>query len=46
MNDSSTSKKEMMFDPRPQTVVCSAVCLGNAMHITASVFIYDNENGL
>ncbi len=32
--------------PRPRKVVCNAVCLGNAMHITASVFINDNESGL
>ena len=32
--------------PRPQMKVCNAVCLGNAMHITASVCSNDNESGL
>lgn len=31
---------------RPQTVVCNAECLGNAVHIMVSVFIDDNESGL
>lgn len=29
-----------------QKPVCYVMCLGNAMHITASVFIKDNESGL
>ncbi|MEW4453193.1 YjbQ family protein [Bremerella sp. JC817] len=30
----------------PRKAVCNAVCLGNALHITASVFIHDDESGL
>lgn len=32
--------------PTQQKAVCDTMCLGNAMHIRASVFINDNEPGL
>ncbi|MCE9544919.1 MAG: YjbQ family protein, partial [Planctomycetia bacterium] len=35
-----------LFLRKPRTAVCDAMCLGNAMHITASVFINDDEPGL